>query len=169
MSAKDTLDRYSCDQGWTQSSELALCLNYIDTLKGSGLKKFEEFLKEYADMENQPADVEQYDGPHFPVEWDRDYTGGDYSSVGEIGYVPLSLLDKMPVEKAIEEALGIHPMHVIHFTVDELYNSEGEEWEQCCEVCEHHEDEVGPLSATSCGKYTRICDDCLEDRKQGKL
>lgn len=66
----------------------------------------------------------------FPVEWDYQYTGGNYSSAGNITYVPFTLLDNKgdedeQVGRALMEYEGVDPIHIIHYTFDEVYDAEG--------------------------------------------
>jgi hypothetical protein len=65
--------------------------------------------------------------PHFQVEFDLNFHGGDYDEVGDFAYVPVGLVAKMGMEKAFQEFTGHDPVHIIHYTEDELFDSEGVE------------------------------------------
>jgi hypothetical protein len=59
-------------------------------------------------------------------EYDMAYSGGDYSGVGNFALVPLALCYKLGSEAAFQQHTGIDPVHIIHYTLDELYDSEGD-------------------------------------------
>jgi hypothetical protein len=57
------------------------------------------------------------------VEYDPNYTGGDYDKVGNFTYVPA---DSKDVEVAFEEITGYKRMHIIRYSPDELYGEDDE-------------------------------------------
>jgi len=59
------------------------------------------------------------------VEYDRNYVGGDYSGVGDSALIPTYLLDRMSVEDAFQKVTDYDPMHIIHYSEDELYDIYG--------------------------------------------
>lgn len=72
------------------------------------------------------------------VEWDPNYNGGDYSSVGQFAYVPWEVIDRIKAmhmllhdERAVEIAFAARvgdPRHIVHFTLDEVYDQDGNPW-----------------------------------------
>jgi len=72
--------------------------------------------------------------PHTRVEYDLDFTGGDYSDVGNFAFVPLSVVDRHAgdVEAAFKAHTGIDPIHIVNHNLDEVYDENGrilEDWE----------------------------------------
>ena len=64
--------------------------------------------------------------PHFQVEYDVNFYGGDYDDVGQFVYIPVCLIDIYGSEKkAFEQITGIDKRHIIHYSSDEYYDSEG--------------------------------------------
>jgi len=72
---------------------------------------------------------------HIRVEYDTAYTGGNYNGVGEFAYIPLSLVEAFAeqdqdgddcVELAFTKITKLDSMHIIHYTMDEQYNQDGE-------------------------------------------
>jgi hypothetical protein len=67
---------------------------------------------------------------HIQVEYDLNYTGGDYSKTGNLAYVPCSLIDEAgSVEAAFQRHTGHNPIHIVHHSPDELYTADGEPFE----------------------------------------
>lgn len=64
--------------------------------------------------------------PHIQVEWDRSYWGGDYSGVGRFAYLPFNGLTDENLPERFREVTGHDPVHIIHYTFDELYDEHGE-------------------------------------------
>lgn len=72
--------------------------------------------------------------PCIKVEYDPAYTGGDYSGVGRVSLLPLSAIDaaerdgagEQSVPRAFRNHTGLDPVHIIHYTMDELCNEHGE-------------------------------------------
>lgn len=72
---------------------------------------------------------------HYRVEYDKNYSGGDYSDVGEFVYIPeLEVKERQRVDglseenalsQAFEEATGLNRRCIIHFPSDERFDSEG--------------------------------------------
>ena len=70
------------------------------------------------------------------VEYDLNYYGGDYSKVGTFAYLPLEVIDRCPgphdderLKAAFNILTGYDRVHIIHYSFDELYDEEGNEWE----------------------------------------
>ena len=61
--------------------------------------------------------------PFIQVEYDPEYSGGNYSKVGQFAYIPADVKD---VEKAFEEQTGYPRSCMIHYSPDELYTEDGE-------------------------------------------
>jgi hypothetical protein len=63
------------------------------------------------------------------VEFDLAFFGGDYDAVGDFAYVPLRAVDEHgSVVDAFKALTGHNPQHIIHFSEDELYTADGEEY-----------------------------------------
>jgi hypothetical protein len=72
---------------------------------------------------------------HIRVEYDPLYTGGDYEGVGQVVFIPLSLIEELAnqdqdgddgVELAFTKQTTMDCMHIISYTLDEHYNQDGE-------------------------------------------
>ena len=63
--------------------------------------------------------------PYVRVEYDLNYLGGDYSDVGTFAYVPLMICEKLGVEQAFATFCKVDAAHIIHYTLDELYDNDG--------------------------------------------
>jgi hypothetical protein len=65
--------------------------------------------------------------PHVQVEFDPNYYGGDYSSVGQFVYLPHSAFeDDADLELAFEKQTGLPRCCIIHYCLDDLYTADGE-------------------------------------------
>jgi hypothetical protein len=60
------------------------------------------------------------------VEYDLEYSGGNYSDVGDFAMIPVELVDKLGVEAAFEKHTGHDRVHIIHYCPDDRYNASGE-------------------------------------------
>lgn len=70
------------------------------------------------------------EGAHFRVEFDLDYWGGDYHGTGDVAYVPFSLLHdarRLTPREAFTRHTGHIANHIVHYTLDDLYDAEGNE------------------------------------------
>jgi hypothetical protein len=66
-------------------------------------------------------------GACIQVEYDLEYSGGDYSDTGDFAYVPCSLADRLgSIEAAFERHTGHSRIHIVHYSPDELYTADGE-------------------------------------------
>lgn len=64
--------------------------------------------------------------PHIRVEYDKNFCGGDYSNTGDFALIKLSDVDVMGgVEKAFKATMNINPIHIIHYSEDDLYDADG--------------------------------------------
>lgn len=63
-------------------------------------------------------------------EYDMNYTGGNYSGVGQFAYVPIILCKDGNYEEAFRQYTGIDPIHIINYSTDELFNEDGTPLEQ---------------------------------------
>ena len=72
---------------------------------------------------------------HIRVEYDPLYTGGDYAGVGEFVLIPLSLIEEFSkqdpdgedgVHLAFTKVTKLDGMHIVHYSLDEHYNQDGE-------------------------------------------
>ena len=64
--------------------------------------------------------------PHVKVEYDMGFSGGDYSDVGAIAYVPMPLIDMCGIEGAFLMATGYDPIHIVFHSLDELFTANGD-------------------------------------------
>lgn len=66
--------------------------------------------------------------PCVQVEYDPEFFGGNYSSVGSTIAVPLNLVDLAggSVESAFEVFTGLSSRHIVYYTLDEVVDPEGE-------------------------------------------
>jgi hypothetical protein len=79
-------------------------------------------------------------GPCILVEYDLDYSGGNYSSTNSSkAFIPRSLLDELTpagadpgdyVGEAFEQHTGFERVHIIRFDTDHDYDANGDEWEE---------------------------------------
>jgi len=67
--------------------------------------------------------------PHLlflQVEYDKAFYGGDFNGVGSFAYVPVSSISQScPIEEAFRLVTGEDPVHIIHYSSDELYTASG--------------------------------------------
>lgn len=67
---------------------------------------------------------------HIKVEFDLNYSGGEYSGVGATVLIPVSnlALDEKDwnVEAAFEKQTGYSRIHIIHYTLDDIFDEKGE-------------------------------------------
>jgi hypothetical protein len=68
------------------------------------------------------------------VEYDLDYCGGNHEKVGDYAYVPHETIDRLTgkdmdkkLARAFEMLVG-DPRHIVHYTFDETYDQDGNEW-----------------------------------------
>jgi hypothetical protein len=62
----------------------------------------------------------------FRVEYDANFSGGDYNGVGDFMLVSSNVIDQEGgVEAAFSQKTGLPSDCIIHFTVDELYDING--------------------------------------------
>jgi hypothetical protein len=72
--------------------------------------------------------------PCVRVEYDLSYWGGDYAGVGEFIQIPLALVESMRsittaddvVDMAFRKLTHQDSAHIIHYSLDELYDQDGE-------------------------------------------
>ena len=60
------------------------------------------------------------------VEYDPEYTGGDYPKIGEMGLLPLDECETRGVDVTFYRWMDLDPIHIIHYNLDEHYNALGE-------------------------------------------
>ncbi len=57
------------------------------------------------------------------VEYDESFWGGDYSKVGKLVLVHQSTVEKLgSVDAAFRATTGLDPIHIIHYSEDDLYD-----------------------------------------------
>jgi hypothetical protein len=72
-------------------------------------------------------DDESIEGRYFRVEFDPGYYGGDYRGTGSFALIPASLVKKVnSVESAFLKHTGFDPQHIIHYSLDERYDKNGD-------------------------------------------
>lgn len=59
------------------------------------------------------------------IEYDLSYWGGQYDGVGKFAYVPLALCKRHGTEDAFRRYMGHDPVHIVHYSPDEIYDGEG--------------------------------------------
>ena len=70
------------------------------------------------------------------IEYDLNYRGGDYDKVGKFAYIPLDNIDRLPGSspgKKLKTAFMVlvgDPIHIVHYTFDEVYDQDGNEWRE---------------------------------------
>ena len=67
---------------------------------------------------------EESDG-YLRVEYDLAYAGGDYSKTGDFAYIPYNLFSRMGMVEAFRQTTGHDPVHIIHYSPDEVYDKQG--------------------------------------------
>lgn len=78
----------------------------------------------------QPA-IAVYE-PHCRFEYDLNFDGGSYHRTGTVVYVPFSLMERrgLPPEEAFFRYTGIDPVHIVHYSPDESFDAQGEEYDE---------------------------------------
>lgn len=72
-------------------------------------------------------DIVEYIRDHVAcrkVEYDTSFFGGDYSSVGNMVYIPND--DDVDIREMFQRMTGIDPVHIVHIPLDETYTIDGE-------------------------------------------
>ena len=66
------------------------------------------------------------------VEYDLLFCGGDYNGTGQFAFIPLNLVNKFSsqsesdgVDLAFSKTTKIDAMHIVHYTLDEVYDANG--------------------------------------------
>lgn len=59
------------------------------------------------------------------VEYDKDYYGGDYGNVGDFFLLPEDGLTDENLPERFRKATSLDPIHIIHYTLDDVYDWEG--------------------------------------------
>jgi len=88
-----------------------------------GVWKYQGIDEGTLEFETLPA--EKASGKFVKVEYDLNYAGGNYSSVGEFAYIPLELSKHIGTERAFEQTTGYDAVHIVHCSEDELYDMNG--------------------------------------------
>ena len=64
---------------------------------------------------------------YIQVEYDPLYYGGDYCDTGYFVYVEASRVkSNADVHNLFEELTGLDSVHIIHFSLDDLYTKDGD-------------------------------------------
>lgn len=69
--------------------------------------------------------------PHYRVEYDLDYWGGDYHKVGQFAFIPEGMEFALnSVEEAFEKLTGIDRQHIIQYSIFERFRPDGMEFQE---------------------------------------
>jgi len=60
------------------------------------------------------------------VEFDRNYSGGDFSGVGEFVLLPVVAVDVAGLHRVFHQVTNLNPNKIVHYSPDDLYNATGE-------------------------------------------
>jgi len=99
------------EQGWTDETLLDVVLDYISNQDSNDA--FQDYLSGRCAEEEDLCTPEEVP---TQVEYDLKYSGGDYSSVGEI--IIVQVRSNETVEEAFKRETGHDPVHIIHYTED---------------------------------------------------
>ena len=83
-----------------------------------------------------PTITERSRKPCVRVEYDLNYAGGDYDKVGIFAFIPLAAIGAVPgmltgderLKAAFQIITCCDPIHIVHYTFDEVYDQDGNEW-----------------------------------------
>lgn len=103
--------------------------------------------QDWANIDHYAEQVHAERIPHIKVEYDPLYTGGDYAGTGQFVLIPLSVIEASKAETSADDVVGLafrkhtkqDSMHIIHYTMDEVYNQAGELIDSPAEVANEHE------------------------------
>lgn len=69
------------------------------------------------------------DHPHYRIEYDPNYWGGDYNGIGQFAFIPEGLEFALgSIEEAFEKVTGVDRQHIVHYSTDERFRPDGMEW-----------------------------------------
>jgi hypothetical protein len=77
---------------------------------------------------------------HVRFEYDVNYSGGNYSDTGKFALVSADLVRLNGPKTAFQQTTGHLPCHIIHYTLEELYDQHGERMEET--VSDFKQDEI---------------------------
>ena len=116
----------AAEQGWTEATQITVLLQYIE--EHGDRQGFQDYLNDRVGAEAAADDYS--DQPHLQVEYDLAYCGGDYGNSGDFAYIPVALVDRCgSVEQAFLKYTGHDPVHIVHYSEDELFDQDGDEWQ----------------------------------------
>lgn len=72
-----------------------------------------------------PDEVPAYHTLFVRVEYDPEYTGGDYSGAGRFVLLPAVLVAGFGMRAAFAYVTKLDPVHVVHWCPGELYAADG--------------------------------------------
>ena len=82
----------------------------------SGSPGFTEAVRQTYDAWADSQFIESVgDGGAVEFEYDLEYSGGNYSDVGETVLVPASMVTKLGASEAFREYTGIDPVHIVQY------------------------------------------------------
>lgn len=127
-SAEDVDDQNEC--GLTQGERESVIWEFI--------RRMECRESDWAALDCEIDSVLQRRAVCIKVEYDPLYTGGEYEGQAQESFVPLRLVDSIGKESGYKDAVSLaftkltkfDAMHITAFTLDTLYNQEGEELTQ---------------------------------------
>lgn len=101
---------------------LSFLLGHFDLALADGFTKTPEAIENHI-----KGLIERIHNKHIRVEYALDFFGGNYNSVGNFVYIPLTLIGKGKdaVEKAFEKRTGHKRVHIIHYSESEFYDCLG--------------------------------------------
>jgi hypothetical protein len=72
------------------------------------------------------------------VEYDKNFSGGDYSGVGQMMYLPVDFIEAADgdVGCAFEKVTKIDCRHIVYFNLDEIYDIHGKPREEVFDEAE---------------------------------
>lgn len=104
------------------------CFNIDDMLDYLGQELGADELEDYTDH-SELDESSDYNGACYRIEYDLNYTGGEYTKFGKYAYVPAELVFALNgVHQAFEKHTGIDAIHIVHWSSDELFTEDGEEF-----------------------------------------
>lgn len=125
MDASKLFADTAAEQGWTEATQITVLLQYIG--EHGDLQGFQDYLNDRVGEETAADDSS--DQPHLRVEYDLAYFGGDYGNTGDFAYIPVPLVDRCgSVEQAFRNDTGHDPVHIVHYSEDEHFDQDGDEW-----------------------------------------
>lgn len=127
VDAVENAVKCAADNGFSHLYADELCVGFVDAV-----------LYEECDDDAPPQHRPLPRQKCVRVEYDLSYTGGDYHKVGDFTYVPLKVIDAVRggltdderLKAAFRATTGYDPIHVVHYTFDQVYDENGNPWDE---------------------------------------